>query len=309
MKLLNHPSTGDVLDSPRGRFRLLGVSGLGGSATVYRAWDLDNKREVAIKILRRVEQMSRAQQEARLLMKFDHPGIVRVYGAFTIRAVSDGAECETLAMVQSLESGPRFHRLLGGRRNPPARVCGILDQVLDALDYAHGRGVIHRDIKPDNLSLAIDGDQNDVVKVLDFGIAKVIDPAPAAIEFTLPHTGTHEMLGTPCYMAPEQMRPGHFIDARTDLYAVATVGYELVTGRAPFDAAEIGDLLQKKTFAAAPSITQFVPQGGCWVAELDEVLATNLAGDPRNRHATARDMRQAVQRVMATFKHKGPAMH
>ncbi|MGH9253592.1 MAG: protein kinase domain-containing protein [Vicinamibacterales bacterium] len=259
------------IGSRLGSFEITGALGAGGMGEVYRARDTRLKRDVALKILPESfatdpERLARFRREAELLAALNHPNIAAIYGL----EESDG----TCALVMELVDGPtladriadvgRVPRSEGeqARRGPavlrggPAGIpideaLPIARQIADALEAAHEQGIVHRDLKPANVKVRADG----VVKVLDFGLAKLAGPAEAghyvrqgdltaAPTITSPAmmTGAGIILGTAAYMAPEQAR-GKEVDKRADIWAFGCVLYEMLTGRRAFDAGEVSDTL------------------------------------------------------------------
>jgi eukaryotic-like serine/threonine-protein kinase len=205
-----------------GRYRLDEVIGRGGMSTVYRGTDLSLDREVAVKVAldplaeENPVYVARFKREARAAAALSHPGVVTVYDA--------GADGPTRYIVMELVDGQSLAELLReepDHRLEPARAARIAEEIADTLAAAHAAGVVHRDIKPGNVMITRD----DRVKVLDFGIARTADGV------TL--TQAASVLGTAPYMAPEQAM-GNPADARSDIYSLGCVLYEMLTGRPPF---------------------------------------------------------------------------
>jgi len=209
----------DFIGAYFGQYKILALIGEGGMGMVYRAHDTLLNREVAIKLLppelaRDREFVSRFRREAETAASLDHPHIVAIYNI----GEQDGVHY--LAM-RLLEGQPLNQVLKQSGALPPERALHITEQVARALDYAHARGVVHRDVKPANIMVGAD----EHVTLMDFGIAKAMTGS------RLTRTGT--MIGTPEYMAPEQFT-GEQVDLRADIYALAVVLYEMLTGRVPF---------------------------------------------------------------------------
>ncbi len=208
-----------------GRYELDGVVGRGGMAEVYRARDLRLDRVVAVKTLR--EDLARDQtfqarfrREAQSAASLNHPSIVAVYDT--------GEDSTSMShvpfIVMEFVDGRTIRDLLrDDRRLLPERALEITDGVLRALDYSHRAGIVHRDIKPGNVMLNRQGE----IKVMDFGIARAVADTQATM------TQTAQVIGTAQYLSPEQAR-GERVDARSDLYSVGCLLYELLTGRPPF---------------------------------------------------------------------------
>ncbi|MBI3271830.1 MAG: protein kinase [Planctomycetes bacterium] len=216
-----------------GKYVILGRLGSGGYGSVLRVQDRESGREYALKLLHELTSAdsnvrARFHREARLLAKLSHPKLVplREVGEWRGHAY----------IVMDLCDGETLAALLAKRGRVPAVVAlRIAHEVLRALQYAHAAGVIHRDLKPANLFVVErEGGAWDV-KLLDFGVAKVLPTGVAATTQGPTLTGTGAMVGTLSYMSPEQAE-GRPVDARTDLYSLGTVLYEMLTGRPPFRA-------------------------------------------------------------------------
>ena len=213
-----------------GKYRVLERIGRGGMGTVYKAVDETLDRLVAIKVLNSefsdADVLKRFRAEAVTLARLNHPGIATIYELHR--------QEDELMMVMEFVRGETFHQLADrvGPLEPP-QAANLCIQVLDALEHAHRAGVIHRDLKPANLMVTETG----AVKVMDFGISRVL----GSEHFTLGGL----MMGTPAYMAPEQVM-GQEIDARADLYAVGVVFYRLLSGRLPFQADTAIAMAQKQ---------------------------------------------------------------
>ena len=232
--------SGDVFPAGKllaGRFRVEVVLGSGGMATVYRAKDLATSKPVALKVLRRElstvpEAATRFRREGELLQGFVHPGIVRVE---TFGALEDG----TLFLAMELLEGETLGQMMRRRGAlDPDDVAPILTGACAPLAAAHAKGIVHRDLKPDNVFLvrAPGASEADfTVKLLDFGISKVFGSERL--------TQTGELLGTPRYMAPEQLAADHDLDGRVDVYALGVILYETLAARPPFLGATPSDLI------------------------------------------------------------------
>jgi serine/threonine-protein kinase len=283
--------------------RLLGRGGMG---EVYLAEQLELHRRVVIKLLAgpqfsdaRLE--ARFKREARALAQLNHPNIVHVYTfgreddgfAYLAMEFIDG---RTLASVVA-ESGVL----------PEPKVLAILDQLCEALAHAHHQGIVHRDLKPDNVMLVKRGERTDMVKVLDFGIAKLMRMP----ELRITHKG--EVLGTPLYMAPEQLREGG-ADERSDVYALGVIAYELLTGTLPFEAASPLEVLSR-VLREAPRPPRRTPRGANVSQELEAVIMRCMAKDPAARYQSAEALREAFASVArpqlraAEATPAGPTLH
>ena len=275
--------------------RLLGVGGMG---VVYAARDTKLERDVAIKILPRAftsnpERLARFEREARMLAAVNHPNICAIYGLeesdgirYLVLELIDGQTLADVVQrdVRALEPGSSTVRP-GNRTGleiSDALVIGR--QIVDALEAAHERGIVHRDLKPANIKITSAG----VVKVLDFGLAKATDDAPA------PAGGTRDglILGTAAYMSPEQAR-GKVVDKRADIWAFGCILYEMLTGRLAFrgetDSDIIGKILEREPdWSALPAATP---------AAVRRLLLRCLAKDPKQRFRDVGDVRIEMDRI------------
>jgi serine/threonine protein kinase, bacterial len=266
-----------------GRYRLVRQIGMGGMGRVFEALDVQTGERVAAKIMfSRTEISSRAllrfQQEAAVLAALDHPNIVKIHTTV--------ADEHTSCIIMELLDGRALGHLLGdpedGRQLSLASIRELMRQVAGALAAAHERGIVHRDIKPDNMIVGADNH----VTVTDFGIARLVRPRGDASVLT----STGMTMGTPLYMAPEQIE-GKKVDGRADIYALGAVMYQLVTGRPPFEG---GDPLS----IAFKHVNQ-PPDPPSWLnANLPEdweaLILKALAKDPASRFQTAVAMERAI---------------
>jgi eukaryotic-like serine/threonine-protein kinase len=271
-------------------YRLLHPLGEGGMGVVYRAEDLQLGREVAVKLLRAdvvtsVEWLARFEREARLASSLQHPHICTIHEL----GEHDG---NPFIVMERLE-GRTIRQLLENGPLPARQVLGFARQIADALDAAHRRGIIHRDIKPANLFVT----HGDRLKVLDFGLAKlaieepqVVAVAPSAATATaIPSpdlTRTGSTVGTAAYMAPEQAQ-GHPVDARTDLFSLGSVLYEMATGRRAFGGDNVPLILMKiinGILVPPRAINEAIPQS------LDDIIQKLMSVEPGQRYQTAADL-------------------
>ena len=269
-----------------GRYRLGERLGQGGWGSVYAAVQVDLGRPVAIKVLHTsvalaTDGLARFQQEARAAAALGHPNIAQV----TDFAANPG---EPPFLVMELLTGGTLGAAMRAQpRLPPARVAWIAYQILAGLDVAHKAGIVHRDIKPDNVFLVAMPGVEDFVKLLDFGIAKLSGDSAASQHLTT--TGT--MLGSPAFMAPEQVRTNE-VDHRVDLYAVGATMYLALSGRMPFDAPTIHGLLLAITETPAVPLSRLDPS---FDPALSAVVERAMHKDPNGRFATAAEMRAALE--------------
>jgi serine/threonine-protein kinase len=275
-----------------GRYRVDGTLGQGGMGAVYRAYDLSIRREVAVKVLapalrgHRTPNL-RMSREAFATARVAHPNCVTVLDCGEL---DDGS----VFLAMELLSG---HELAGEMRRGPiewGRALAIAADILRGLAYAHSAGVIHRDIKPANVFMTRAGG-TEVAKILDFGIAKLVGDARAeAGAETLTQEGL--AIGSPVYMSPEQAI-GNRLDARTDLYSLTVVLFEMLTGRAPFDDEDKIAVLRMhltrrppRLVDAAPTLTP--PDG------LEELIARGLAKNPAERIQSAGEYIDAIAAIL-----------
>ena len=258
-----------------GKYRIVEKIGRGGMGVVYLGVDETLDRKVAIKAIspELVEDdlVRRFRAEAVTLARVNHPNIAAVYELFR--------DDDQLLMVMELVSGQTFEQLID-RTGPMAveRAASLTAQILDALGHAHRAGIVHRDLKPANLMLTDAG----VVKVMDFGIARVSG--------TERMTSDGFMVGTPAYMAPEQVR-GEDVDGRTDLYAVGVVFYRLLTAKLPFKAETAVAMIHSQLNEAPTPARAVRAELPDW---LDAVLMRSLAKWPADRYQNAEEFRRAL---------------
>jgi serine/threonine-protein kinase len=259
-----------------GKYRIVEKLGRGGMGTVYKAVDETLDRDVAIKVLNPdlTDQsvLKRFRAEAVTLARLNHPGIATIY---ELHHHHD----DELLMVMEFVRGETFHDL-SDRLGPlaPPQAAHLCMQVLDALAHAHRGGVVHRDLKPANLMITDSG----CVKVMDFGIARVL----GSEHFT--HGGY--MMGTPAYMAPEQVL-GREIDGRADLYSVGVVLYRLLSGRLPFNADTAISMVQMQISEPPTPIVTFKPDLPSWCTT---IMDRALAKSPSDRFQSAEEFRSAL---------------
>jgi serine/threonine protein kinase/tetratricopeptide (TPR) repeat protein len=278
-----NPAVGDWLGGPDGhRFKILERLGGGGMGCVYRAWDEQLHRKVALKFLltRRddAQMVALLRQEARVIAQLDHENIIRLFDVGEWQPDSEVTRFPFLVM-ESLE-GESLAELLERERPGLRSTLRFLAEVAAGLAHAHAQHVIHRDLKPSNIFLTQEGR----VKLLDFGLAHLLE-AERSSRHSLP------MSGTPVYMAPEQWR-GDWQDERTDLWAVGVVFYELLTGELPFPDVSFVQLRARVTSAEPmPSVREHHPELPWEVAVL---VDTALAKSPSKRFQTAQELYQEV---------------
>jgi serine/threonine-protein kinase len=284
---------GAVVDD---RYQIDGVLGDGGMGVVYRARALQGSGTFAIKVLRAEyssdqDLVSRFELEAEAVYRIRHENIVRVFGFGTL---PDGSRYFVMEYLEGQSLGQlltaHFKRLGGQKQGlPEARTLRIATQICRGLHAAHRLNIVHRDMKPDNVHLVTHGAERDVVKVLDFGIAKV-QGARAA------RTRTGSVFGTPHYMSPEQASGERDIDARTDVYAVGVLIYEMATGQVPFDGDNLMGVLTAHVYAP-PLPPRQLPGGAGVSAGLEAVILKALCKRREDRYASMEELLHDLERV------------
>jgi hypothetical protein len=279
-ELLEEPAEPPLTGRRIGPYEVQEEVGRGGMGVVYAARDERLGRTVALKVLPRAfsrdaRARERLAREARAAAGLSHPSIATVYALEEI----DGE----LLLASELVRGETLRRVLDAGPVPPARVLDILRQLAEALAAAHREGIVHRDLKPENVILAADGR----VKVVDFGIARSLVPAGGELHLT--RTGA--ALGTPGYMAPEQLR-GERVDARADVFAFGVIAYELATGEHPFGGSDPAAVIERLVSDTSPLARVIDPPA------LDVVVRRCLRGDAAARFASGAELAGALTHAM-----------
>jgi eukaryotic-like serine/threonine-protein kinase len=263
-----------------GRYEIRGPLGSGGMGEVYLAEDTQLGRTVALKILPAdltsdQQRMHRFAQEARTASALNHPNILTIH-----EIVLEGPH--PFIVTEHIE-GMTLRDYMISRRMNFGQALGFTVQTASALAAAHKAGVVHRDIKPENIMIRNDG----YIKVLDFGLAKMTlrpDTTPEAV--TLLNTDPGMILGTARHMSPEQAR-GLELDARTDIFSLGTVLYEMITGRAPFEGPTNSDVIAAILKEDPPPLGEYAPEAP---AELQRIVNRALAKDLEGRYQTVTDL-------------------
>jgi hypothetical protein len=269
------------------RYRLDKLLGRGGMGAVYEALDLRLNRRAAVKILSgqlfgNSAALRRFEREAQTSARLTHPNIITVYDYGVLS--TEGAY-----LVMELVRGQTLGAILKNQRSiTPAVAADWLDQILAATGFAHDAGVIHRDLKPDNIFITDDTRQ---VKVLDFGLAKIAQPDVTSAESS-PMTVPGAVMGTFGYMSPEQLT-GDIVDHRTDLFSIGVIAVEMLTGRRPFAARNYHEQLQ-----ATMHQSFRLDDATAEAAELERLLHKCLAFKPEDRFETAAEARQQLVPVV-----------
>jgi serine/threonine protein kinase len=263
-----------------GRYSIVKELGKGTMGVVYQAHDPQIDRMVALKVMRpdrlaSEDFVTRFLKEARAIGRLSHPRIVTIYDV--------GNAHDTIYIAMEFLQGEPFNEVIRDRRLTVPQSIEIAIQVAEALDYAHSKGIVHRDIKPSNIILTRD----DGIKLTDFGIAHIEDIAAGQ------QTRAGEILGTPVYMAPEQVA-GSGADRRSDLYSLGVILYEMITGRRPFSGDSITAIFRAIALdqpEPPASLDPFISKA------LSDLIVKSLAKSPDERFQTGREMAEALRTV------------
>lgn len=269
------PPTIDRLAELFPALEIIELVGTGGMAAVYKAKQPGLDRFVALKILPEefshdVKFALRFTREARTLAKLSHPNIISVFEFGNIG--------DTYYFLMEFIDGTTLREIVAGGQLAPEQALSIVPHLCDALQYAHDKRVVHRDIKPENILISSDG----VVKIADFGLSRIIGNETHQTKLT----GTHQIMGTPRYMAPEQLESSRGVDHRADIYSLGVVFYEMLTGELPMG------------YFAAPSKKVEID------VRLDEVVLRTLEKEPQRRYQKASQIKSDVQEITSS---KNPA--
>ncbi len=276
--------TDDLVGGSLGPYRVVSLLGSGGMGVVYDAVDPSLDRHVAIKVLAPgavsdPSRLARFEQEARAAAALNHPHIVSIYQI----GEEDGVHFIAMEKIE----GSTLRQLLAARRLPLGRALALTAQVADAISAAHGAGVVHRDLKPENVMVSPDG----YAKVLDFGLAKLQPERSFSFDTaapTLPRAATQSLtvLGTVGYMSPEQAG-GEPVDARSDIFSLGCILYEMVTGVRAFRADGPIETLHKTLHETPRPVGELAPGAP---VELQRIVQKALAKSPDERYQTAKDL-------------------
>ena len=280
-KVKEDPLMGTVIG---GRYRITGKLGQGGMGVVYKGRQEAVDRDVAIKVLLQelVEDESLVQRfhlEARAASRLSHPNTITIYDF--------GQHEDLLYIAMEYLHGQPLNTVLKQGPMPPARVIHIMMQALRSLSEAHKKGIVHRDIKPDNIYLTEMGGVHDFVKVLDFGVAKL----KSSGEKTLTKAGM--IFGTPKYMSPEQARSQE-LDARSDIYALGVMMYQMLMGRVPFDADDHVSILLKHVTEPPPPFGKIRPDLHV-PKEFQDLVFRAMEKNVKDRYQSADEMLMALE--------------
>src|SRR5205823_2881703 len=285
-----------------GRYETIRPLGEGGMGRVYLARQIDLDRQVVVKVMHDhlaadKKFRGRFQRELRLMAKFQHPYVVALYDSTRLDLYDDTApDAEGLCIVMEYVRGVTLDTLLhrNGRLSPP-RVGRLLGQLCEALQAAHSHGIIHRDLKPANLMVVDPDSPYEKMKVMDFGLAKLVDGWSRSMKVS--DTGSEFAVGTPGYISPEQVR-GDDMDRRSDLYSVGVILFELLTGRLPFTGDETMDVLLAHAQAPPPSFAE-AGVSGVVAPGVEAVVLSCLAKQPAERPNTALELAERYEAALA----------
>jgi len=284
---LTELAAGEIVD---GRFRIVATLGAGGIGTVYRAVEVEGGQEVALKLLHDDfgdrEARLRFEREARALAALHHPHVVPIRGF--------GVAGRTPYLVMELLPGRTLFDVLAAEAPlEPARALNLARQIVTAVAFIHGEGIIHRDLKSPNVMIEHFGDGSEHARVLDFGFAKFLDKEKWQDEQTLTNEGS--VFGTLQYMAPEQA-VGAKVSTQADVYALGVLVFELITGARPFLSDDRQELFEMHMLAPVPAFRDVRPELSAAPA-LEQVVRTALAKEPGKRFTDARVMKNALDAV------------
>jgi eukaryotic-like serine/threonine-protein kinase len=273
-----------------GKYALQRIVGAGGMGVVIGAVHVQLDQRVAIKfmsplLLSSRDGVERFVREARLAARIQCEHVVRI---FDVATLEDGTPYIVMEFLQGEDVGALLRRR---GRFPVGDAVDVLLQAGEAMAEAHVDGVVHRDLKPGNLFVCERPDGSPLVKVLDFGISKIVRRMGGGTEQGSLLTGPHVLLGSPLYCSPEQLRASTTVDARSDIWALGAILYELVSGTPPFRGATLLEISTNVMNRNPPPLSASRPEVPC---ELDDVVARCLAKSPDERFATVADLARAL---------------
>ncbi|MFA7335910.1 MAG: serine/threonine-protein kinase [Candidatus Obscuribacterales bacterium] len=270
------------------KYLVQSVLGEGGMAVVYRAHHVQMERTVVIKVMQgwllsNRNSVERFERECKLTAKLNHPNIVSVYDVGLINGK------EPYLVMEYIKGESLADKIHNSGALPFATTANIIIQICRGLQEAHSSGIIHRDLKPDNVLLQHKSDRPDWVKIVDFGISNFVHGSKKL-------TKTGRMVGTPEYIAPEQLKDRP-IDMRTDLYGIGIMMFEMLTGRVPFDGESAESILMKHLLEDPPTMAEVRPELGennLFQPIVDKLLKKN----PDERYQTATELRLDVEHAL-----------
>jgi serine/threonine-protein kinase len=281
-----HP--GDQLDD----YRIEGLVARSGMASIFRATDTRDGRQVAIKIPHPEMEadptlFDRFKRERDIGQKMDHPGVMKVFA---------DEKRSRIYMVMEWVNGKLLREILaGGKKLPVDRAVRIAERICDALAYIHTQGVVHRDLKPENIMV----DENDNIKLIDFGIAG--QEGSRRLTFAK----LSNVMGTPDYISPEQVK-GKRGDGRSDIYAMGVMLYEMLTGKVPFSGPNAFATMNERLLNNPIPPRELDPAIS---PELQEIIYRAMEREPRNRYATAREFENDLQHQDQVGVAERPELH
>ena len=293
-----------AIGSRLGAYEITGLLGAGGMGEVYKARDLRLNRFVALKILPGTaaldpERRERFEREAQAIAALNHPNIVTIY---SVERIASGASAgpDVLCITMELVEGRSLAEAMPAGGFPLDRLLAIAIPIVEAIAAAHQKGITHRDLKPANVLIG-DGEHAGRIKVLDFGLAKLKGTAPSADSLTGGPTGVitgdGRILGTVAYMSPEQAE-GKPIDARSDLFSIGVVLYEMATGTRPFSGDTNVSTISSIVKDTPKSVTELKP---ALPRELGRIVRHALVKDPERRYQTAKDLRNDLEELKSAL--------
>jgi serine/threonine-protein kinase len=272
---------GDILDQ---KYRIVRLIGRGGMGSVFEGQHVLIERRIAVKVLHSPspDVVTRFVREAQAAGRIRNDHILEV---LDVGALPDGSP---YMVTEFLEGETLLQRLARQGRLPPRAAVPLVIELLDGLAAAHRAGIVHRDLKPDNVFLVKEkAGRQDYVKIIDFGISKFTSGQGG-----LALTRTGQVMGTPYYLAPEQARDARSVDARSDLYAVGAILYEIVTGRVPFEAVTLSELLVKVVSQSPTPPTRIVPEID---PQFSALVLRAMAREPDQRFQSAEELVAALR--------------
>ena len=283
-------ATGDLVGAIiADRYHVIGKLGEGGMGQVYLAEHVKMGRRSALKVMnpalvKDADAISRFNREAANASRINHPHVADVYDFGETR---DGI----IYLAMELVEGPALTKVIEEQGPlPPSRVATIVRQVSEGLAVAHDMGIVHRDLKPDNIMLARNRDGSDCAKIVDFGIAKAADNAAQKV------TKTGLVIGTPEYMSPEQLA-GDTLDGRSDIYSLALVAFNMLTGKLPFPAETAQESMIMRLTEPPRKLAQMHPEVP-WTEAVQAALDKALQRDVNARHASASEFGRALSSAL-----------
>jgi serine/threonine-protein kinase len=271
-----------------GRYRLIRPLGQGSQAAVWVAEHLALTTQVAVKL---IDPELAKREDARERFRREATAAAQLRSAHVVQILDHGIDgVQPFIVMELLDGEDLFERLDKRGRLTLRETSKIVTQVARALNRAHAAGIVHRDLKPENVFLVTNEDE-EVVKVFDFGVAKVTDPTKAVMQ----KTSVGQLIGTPHYMSPEQVKGTGEVDFKADLWALGVITYQCVTGDLPFDSEGVGDLLIKITIGDIPVPSKVLPG---LPLSFDQWFAKACHRDPAMRFESARELAEALARAV-----------